>query len=77
MTPEQRRTENNEQWKYSLIGKFLGKCIRVSCDCFISLLENKGSFEIILMGNKFVMLKFNIEEDKLTMKDGGLWRVPD
>lgn len=62
---------NRAQWKFSLIEKFLGH--RVLSTEFLARTiyqrwKTKGSYDIIPIGNGFLIFKFNYENDKMMVK---------
>lgn len=74
---KERLAQNREQWKFSLIGEFLG--YRVMDPEFLTrtlcrIWKTKGAM-ILLIGNGFLILKFNCEEDKMVVKTEGHWSM--
>lgn len=76
---EERLARNKDQWKFSLIEKFLDHKVldpeflaRTLCQRW----KTKGSNDIIPMINGFLMFKFNYEEDKI-IKTEGPWSMSD
>ncbi|GAU10489.1 hypothetical protein TSUD_421890, partial [Trifolium subterraneum] len=71
--------ELSEPWKDALIVKLLGKSLgyNVMKTKLESIWNLSGGIELMNVGNSFYMVKFDVEEDKNKVINGGPWMIYD
>lgn len=73
--PYQVLDQNTQDWKYSLVGYFLGS--RPTYQALIlkarELWSLKQNFKVLSLPNGFILFKFEAEADKLQVLERGPW----
>ncbi|KAK1270522.1 hypothetical protein QJS04_geneDACA004225 [Acorus gramineus] len=66
-----------EYWANSIVGYIIG--ISPAYTSFVQFLKGlwnpKGDFKVLLKGNGFFLVQFNLEEDMLAVLEGGPWTM--